>query len=116
MSARSATRNGSSARPKAPSHLRAATRRWYEQVVTDYVLDDHHLHVLRLACEALDRAEQARAKLRRHGLTYDDRWGVPHARPEVQIERDSRAAFARLLRELDLDAEPPSRTRAPRRY
>ena len=37
------------------------------------------------------------------GLTYLDRFGVPRGAAEVAIERDSRLAFARLIRELDLD-------------
>lgn len=71
-----------------------------------YELEPQHLRLLRLACEAWDRAEQARKVLRRRGLTYRDRFDQPRARPEVAIERDSRMAFARLLRELDLDGEP----------
>jgi hypothetical protein len=43
-----------------------------------------------------------------NGLTYQDRFDAPRARPEVAIERDNRLAFARLLRELDLDVEPPA--------
>ena len=43
----------------------------------------------------------------KHGLTFDGFHGEPKARPEVAIERDSRLSFARLLRELGLDIEPP---------
>ena len=39
------------------------------------------------------------------GLTFEDPHGCPKTRPEVAIERDSRLAFARLVRELDLDVE-----------
>ena len=35
------------------------------------------------------------------------------ARPEVQIERDSRIAYLRAIRELDLDVEPPKDPREP---
>jgi hypothetical protein len=63
--------------------------------------------LLTLAGEAWDRCEQARTLLATHGLTYADRFGQPRSRPEVAIERDSRIAFARLIRELSLDVEPP---------
>ena len=55
---------------------------------------------------------QARILLASEGLVYYDRFNAPKARPEVAIERDSRIAFARLVRELDLDLEAP--TEAPR--
>src|SRR5260370_40907759 len=66
---------------------------------------DHHLHLLRLACDALDRAEQARQALATLGTLYLDRFNAPHRPPEVAIERDSRIAFARLCWELDLDTD-----------
>ena len=70
----------------------------------DYELDDHHVHLLTLAAEALDRAHEARVALKREGLTFTDRFGSPKIRPEAAVERDSRLSFARLLRELGLDA------------
>ncbi len=101
-------------KPTAPKHLRASTRHWYEEVTTEYQLEPHHLHLLGLACQALDRAEDAREAIAIHGTTFEDRFGCPHARPEVAIERDARIAFARLLRELDLDVEaPPTAPRPP---
>ena len=66
------------------------------------------MRLLTLASEAWDRGQQARKLLATHGLVYVDRFGAPRARPEVAIERDSRLAFARLLRELDLDIDPPT--------
>ena len=95
-------------RPAAPAHLTAEARAWWESVVADYVLDAHHLRLLQLAAEAWDRGQQARRALKRHGTTYTDRFGQPKARPEVAIERDSRIAFARLLRELALDVDGPA--------
>ena len=97
--------------PPAPAHLAASTRRWWRGVVTDYELQPHHLRLLQAACEAWDRLQHARAVLDAQGVSYTDRFGAPRARPEVAIERDSRVAFARLIRELDLDVEPPASER-----
>jgi phage terminase small subunit len=98
---------------KAPTHLQPDTRKWWLSVVSEFQLEDHHVRLLTLAGEAWDRCSQARKLLKKHGLTYKDRFGQPSSRPEVSIERDSRTAFARLLRELDLDGEPPKATGRP---
>ena len=100
--------------PPAPDHLEAATRAWWSGVVAGWQLDEHHVRMLTLAAEAWDRGQAARAALEAEGLTYEDRFGQPRARPEVAIERDSRIAFARLVRELDLDRPPPAPSRLPR--
>jgi len=98
----------------APDHLSDDARAWWQQVVGDFALEPHHVHLLTLACEAWDRGQQARAILDAEGLTYLDRFDAPKARPEVAVERDSRVAFARLLRELDLDLDGPTEPpRAP---
>jgi phage terminase small subunit len=99
---------------KAPEHLTPQSRRWWLSVVRDYTLEPHHIRLLTFAAEAWDRAEQARKALKENGLTFEDRFGQPRARPEVAVERDSRMAFARLLRELDLDVETPADSRPPR--
>lgn len=104
------------AKPKAPTpprHLKAATRRWWSVVMADYALEDHHVRLLTLAAESWDRSQQAREALDRDGLTYTDRFGAPRARPEIAVERDSRIAFARILRELALDVSEPSDPRPP---
>lgn len=100
---------------RAPAHLQPRTGAWWRDTLATYALEEHHERLLTLACEAWDRAEEARNALLEHGLTYIDRFGAPHARPEVAIERDSRVAFARLVRELDLDGEPAPDPRPPRR-
>ena len=99
---------------RAPKHLKPATRRWFESVCEQYELEQHHHRLLTLAAEAWDRGQEAREALAREGITYDDRFKVPRARPEVAIERDARLGFARLLRELALDESPPPDPR-PRR-
>ena len=98
---------------KAPAHLDPATARWWRAVLREYALEDHHVRLLTLAGEAWDRTQQARAALQQHGLTFEDASGNPRPRPEVAIERDSRTAFARLIRELDLDHTTLPESRPP---
>ncbi len=99
--------------PDPPPHLATPTAGWWRSVVTTYELDDHHLRLLRLACEAWDRGQQAREAIDTEGLTYTDRFDIPRARPEIAIERDARIAFARLIRELGLDSATPADPRPP---
>jgi phage terminase small subunit len=99
--------------PKAPTYLREPTRRWFIDVCTSFVLEEHHRRLLVLAAESWDRCQQAREALAKHGLTFKDRFGAVRARPEVSIERDAKIAFARMLRELALDVEAPQENRPP---
>ena len=98
---------------KPPGHLKPSTAKWWQQVIDGFDLDHHHVRLLTAAAAAWDRYEQARQTLDSEGITYTDRHGTPRARPEVAVERDSRIAFARLLRELALDVAPPD-SRPPR--
>ena len=94
----------------APSHLSKDSAAWFNRTVALYAMDEYHLKLLTLACEAWDRAVQARKGIEKHGPTFVDRHGSRKPSPEIMIEKDSRTAFARLLREigLDLASEPKS--------
>jgi phage terminase small subunit len=100
-------------RPSPPSHLSDAMKIWWRQVNIDFELAGHHLHLLRLCCEALDTAETARQALALHGTTHEDRNGIVRLRPEAALQRDSRLAAVRIIRELGLDVQPPASTRPP---
>jgi P27 family predicted phage terminase small subunit len=95
-----------------PSHLSSSACQWWLATVEKYVLEEHHLRLLQLCCEAWDRAQAARERLDREGVTVRGAEGGLKTHPAVAVERDSRLAVARLIRELDLDTEPP----APDRY
>jgi P27 family predicted phage terminase small subunit len=97
--------------PPPPDHLSPSARQWWETVVASYVLEPHHLKLLQLAAESWDRCQAARAQIDREGLTVAGREGGLRPHPAVAIERDSRLGFARLIRELDLDTEPPASDR-----
>src|SRR5512133_1078056 len=92
---------------RAPRHLKPATKRWFRAVTEQFVLEDHHLKLLQAAGEAWDRAEEARVTLEVEGSYYRDRFNAPRPHPALRIENDCRICFARLLRELDLDIDPP---------
>src|SRR5262245_66628836 len=89
--------------PPAPDHLSPDMQRWWQTENEKFAFDTHQLKILEAACGAWDRMTQARLALSKHGLTYEDDKGGIRPRPEIAIERDSRIAFARLLRELHLD-------------
>jgi phage terminase small subunit len=99
----------------APAHLRPATAAWFDAVVRDYELEEHHRMLLQAASEAWDAAQVARETIAREGAVYVDRFGAPRSHPAVAHERDARIQFTRCLRELALDlSEPPTETRPPR--
>jgi phage terminase small subunit len=61
-----------------------------------------------MACEAWDRACQAREILAKDGIVIGGREAAARPHPAVAIERDARIAFARLVAQLSLDEELPA--------
>lgn len=102
--------------PKPPRYLSPASRAWWQRVVEEFELAEHHVHLLTLAAEALDRGAAARRILEKKGLTFRDKHGQPRARPEALIARDAAVSYARLLKELALDGEPAHVRRSASSY
>lgn len=100
--------------PEPPEHLSTRAQELWRRIVALYVLELHHLELLRLSLESLDRCEEARRVLAEEGAYTRNRAGVPIPHPAVGVERDAGLRAARLLRELDLDAEVPADVRPPR--
>ena len=99
-----------------PRHLRPETCAWWKRVVTEWSLDEHHVRLLGLACDAWDRAAQAREIIAKEGPFCRDRFRQLKPHPAVKVERDAQTDFARLLRELDLDTTgSPEAPRPPAR-
>ena len=82
-------------------------------VVTDWELEEHHVRLLTLAAEAWDRCQDARALIQREGLTIATREGGAKLHPAIRVEDMARTAFSRLIRELDLDLQPPAERQRP---
>ncbi len=101
--------------PTAPRHLEAATRKWWKAVTEENELQEHHLKLLTLAAESWDRVCEARVRIAEDGAYLKDRFSQLKAHPAIAVERDAKTSFARLLRELSLDIEPPADVRPPRR-
>jgi terminase small subunit-like protein len=88
-------------------------KKWWTSVQSEYVLNAHHNLLLEAACGCWDRSTAAGKVLDAEGLTYTDDHGKIVRRPEISIERDNKIAFARLLRELDLDGAGSDDSRPP---
>jgi phage terminase small subunit len=99
--------------PRPPRHLSLAARKWWSCVLASYQIEDHLIPTLTAAAEAWDRKEQAREVLAKEGLTVECRDGTK-THPCVAVERDSRLAFLRAVRELRLDPDQPDDVRLPR--
>jgi phage terminase small subunit len=94
--------------PRPPADLSRETRAWWTDIVCNHELAPHQYRTLQAAAESWDRYQQARRLLAKQGLTYVDAKDMIRARPECAIERDSRVAFIRAMRELGLEkSEPP---------
>lgn len=100
--------------PKPPEHLAKRSQALWAELVDEYLFDVHQLEVLRLALEALDRAEEARRIIAAEGPVYTTAGGTPRKHPAVQIEEQARIQAVRCFRELNLDV-PSSDSRPPRR-
>ena len=99
--------------PTPPAHLSPEAKRWWGEVVRSYELEPHHLKLLALAAETWDRAQEARRRIAEDGTYVLDRWGCVKSHPAVNVERDAKTTFARLVRELALDVSEPGDTRPP---
>ena len=98
---------------KAPVHLSKETKAWWEEIFREFELESAQEKLLEAACDSWDRMIQARKLIAKDGLTFIDRHGSikPHA--AVAIEKDSRIAFARLVRELAITSAPTGDSRPP---
>lgn len=89
--------------PKAPAGLKASGRALWKAVLTDYVLDQHELTVLREVCRTADTCDQLQALVDAEGLTAQSSQGV-RAHPALVELRQQRVTFARMLTALRIPA------------
>ncbi len=88
--------------PTPPAYLTPASQSLWRSITGRYQLQDEHLAQLRLALQALDRADESRETLDREGLVVTGARGVPQRHPLVDVEAQSRSAALRAFRQLGL--------------
>lgn len=92
---------------KAPSNLSKQAKKLFLEILDEFSIDDPAgLAILKAACEAWDRAREARETITKDGPVYIDRFGCPKGHPLLTVERDSRSQFLQALKALNLDIEP----------
>jgi P27 family predicted phage terminase small subunit len=86
-----------------PKHLKADARRMWQRLTADYdISDGAGKALLQAACEAYQRAQEARQIIDKAGAVLADRFGQLKPHPACAIERDSRSAMIAALRALRL--------------
>jgi phage terminase small subunit len=100
---------------KPPAYLSETAAAWWRRVWNRWQIGVHQRPLLDAAASCLDRIAEAQRILHDEGLVTHDRFGQAKGHPACLIERDSKALFARLFRELALGPEDvPEAARPPR--
>lgn len=86
-----------------PPGLSPGNKRFWAAIVAGWTLTDEGLAILKLACEARERADQAGALLREQGLVVKSPRGATRPHPGVRIRERAEAAFLQALRQLGLE-------------
>jgi hypothetical protein len=100
-------------KPAAPAGWSPRARQVWQAAHRDFELHPAEAELLKMACEALMRCEQASKVLAKSGLTCIDRYGTPRARPEVDVEARSRVFYAAAIRQLGLELAEDAGADAP---
>jgi phage terminase small subunit len=100
-------------RVQTPPGLRPPTRRWFRDVIARWQLEQHHERLLALAARAYDEAEAAESAYRHEGMVVRQPSGRLAPHPGIAIAAEARRTYARMIRELDLDVDPPAQAARP---
>jgi P27 family predicted phage terminase small subunit len=88
--------------PKPPAHLKAAGRKFYQQVVEDWEQGSHELLLLGAACEQIDVVESCRKTIAKEGLEITMAKGARKENPAVGTMRQATRLIQSLVRQMDL--------------
>ena len=90
-----------------PAYLSDRSQQLWEDIVVTkrkHMISPGRVVLLEQALTALDRADEARDVIKKEGMTTKTiTTGAVHVHPLVKVERENRALFARLWKQLGLD-------------
>ena len=90
-----------------PEHLSERSQKLWKEIVVikrKNIISPGRVVLLEQALTALDRADEAAEIVRKEGMiTKTATTGAVHVHPMVKVERENRALFARLWKQLGLD-------------
>lgn len=90
--------------PKSADQLSLEAQFIFDRVAAEWsVHDAAGLVLLRSACEAFDRLQEAKGILRREGVVVKDRFGQQRLHPATVIEREARAGMLASFKAMGLD-------------
>ena len=102
---------------KAPNGLKAAGKRFWKKVLSEYELTGaHDLERLSMAGKCLDDLAEAEKRVKDDGRFTNNRYGSVVEHPGVKMIRDTRLLFVKIVREMCLDIVEPGDSRPPRQY
>jgi len=88
--------------------LSPEARKLKKKLESDFDVSDESAQLtMHAAFEAFDRMRDSQRILRKEGLVSKDRFGQTRAHPLLAVERDSRNAYLRALKSLNLDVIQP---------
>lgn len=90
--------------PQAPTGLGPRAKKLWTELNRAWTYSPDELELLKLACEACDRAHKAQALLDAEGVVVRDRFGQLKEHPGVQIRTAAETSAARLLKQLGYQA------------
>jgi P27 family predicted phage terminase small subunit len=93
-------------KPTPPKHLSAEAKRLWANLRSEFTIDDSAgLLLLQNVCEAYDRLQDARAIIKREGLTVTDRFGQSKQHPAILTEAGARQQLYSGIRALRLETD-----------
>jgi len=100
---------------KPPKTLQTKGRAFWRRVLKDFLLEEsHELQLLQEAAGCLDRIAEAQAEIEAKKPYFNDRFGQPRPHPALNVEKDQRVLFVRIVRELGLQVESEEYSRPKR--